>query len=595
MVTVVFAPLWERALRDRDSAALFSRLQRILSLLLQLSVLAFLVLALGDPRVKESAQLGRTFVVLLDASASMQATDVVPSRLDEAKKKAKAIILALGSSDRMIMAQMDAMATPLGPVTSDANILEREVDAVRPTETRANLSLALRFAADVLRDAEHGEIVVISDGVLDAASDALGAVALGTVKLSYVKVGIRGDNVAITEFAARRYPLDKNRCEVMIELTNSGSRAEDVELQLLGDGALLELTHVHLNGGERLPRFISELSGANRVLEARVARADGSHDDLSVDDRAYALLPERKRAKILAVTGGNTYVQAALLLDEALDVTVVPPSGYREALSHGPWDSVIFDGVTPAEPPNADALYLDSRGAEGPVGSGPELQSPGFDWVDKKHPLGRFLSLEDINVSSAHRLIPRAGDRVLGTSGPDRAPLLVAGSRGSHKFIALGFDIRDSDFPLRVAWPLFMIGCMDWFSGDSAEYVSGYRTGEVWHVPVPTGAVQAKVRWQGGSFEPVPVQDGYAQWYGERIGVYELSAGGVTVSVAANLFDAAESSIAPRDTLVVGSTTAANLRPSRPETRRDVWVLLVLAALGLTAIEWASYHRRVTV
>src|SRR5260370_28622769 len=73
VVAVPFSPLWERILRDKEATTLFSKLKRLMSLLLQLVLLAMLVLALGDPRAAASMLKGRTVVVLLDASAPLQA------------------------------------------------------------------------------------------------------------------------------------------------------------------------------------------------------------------------------------------------------------------------------------------------------------------------------------------------------------------------------------------------------------------------------------------------------------------------------------------------------------------------------------------
>ena len=42
--------------------------------------------------------------------------------------------------------------------------------------------------------------------------------------------------------AVRRYPLDKSRYEVMLEVTNTGPEPEDVELTLLGDGQMVDVT-----------------------------------------------------------------------------------------------------------------------------------------------------------------------------------------------------------------------------------------------------------------------------------------------------------------------------------------------------------------
>jgi hypothetical protein len=595
VAAVPFSPLWERILRDKEATTLFSKLKRLASLLLQLALLALLVLALGDPRAAESLLAGRTVVVLVDASASMQATDVAPNRLAAAKAEVRTLVRGLGGADRMLLAQMDAMVTPLGPLTSDTSALERELDSIHATDTRADFARALRFATDVLRGSGRGEIVVVSDGALEEASDASGPVHLGNAKLSYVKVGREASNVGVTQFSVRRYPLDKSRYEVMLELTNTGPDLEEVELQLLGDGALVDLTKLRLRSGERLPRFYPQLSGASRTLEAKIARVDGTHDDLPADDHAYALLPERRRARVLVVSEGDTYLDAALLLDEYLDVTDVNLKGYAGAIAKGPWDVVIFDRVTPADMPHANALYLDPRGPGAPVTVERELKQPSFDKIERKHPVVRFLALDDVNVALGHKLVPQSGDKVLGAADRGASPILVAGARGGHRFVALGFDVRDSDLPLRVAWPLFILDCIDWFTNEDTQYLSSLRTGDVWRLPVDATVAQASVKRPDGVVQRVPVHEGRAVLLGEQSGFYELTAGGETTTFAANLLDVSESTIMPQDSVVVAGTQAGPVEGFHSGIRREIWIYLLLAAALLSALEWATYHRRVTV
>src|SRR5687768_13547381 len=172
-VAVPFSRLWERILRDKEATSLFSQLKRLLSLLLQLALLALLLLALGDPRTAQNLVEGRNVVVLVDASASMQATDVSPSRLEEGKRKVRDSVRGLGGSDRMIIAQMDAAVTPLSTMTNDVTELEAALGAVRPSETRADFPRALRFATDTLRGLPNAEIVVVSDGALGPPADQL--------------------------------------------------------------------------------------------------------------------------------------------------------------------------------------------------------------------------------------------------------------------------------------------------------------------------------------------------------------------------------------------------------------------------------------
>jgi hypothetical protein len=345
----------------------------------------------------------------------------------------------------------------------------------------------------------------------------------------------------------------------------------------------------------RLPRFYPQLSGASRTLEAKIARVDGTHDDLPADDRAYALLPERRRARVLVVTEGNTYLEAALLLDEYLDVTDVAPQAYPEAIARGDWDAVIFDRVTPAERPRAHALYLDPRGPGSPVRVTDELKQPGFDRVDRKHPAVRFLALDPVNVAAGHKLVPETGDRVLGAAEGGAAPLLVAGVRGGYKFVALGFDVSQSDLPLRTAWPLFVLDCVNWFSDEDAQYLSSFRTGEVWRIPVSGGLSQATLKRPDGTTQAVPVHEGRAVFLGQHAGFYELSAGEQTTTFAANLLDATESAIAPEDHVVVDGRPSGSLEGFHAGVRREIWIYLLLAVALLTALEWATYHRRVTV
>ncbi|HEY8079139.1 MAG TPA: VWA domain-containing protein [Labilithrix sp.] len=615
-VAVPFSKLWEKILRDKEATSLFSKLKRLLSLLVQLALLALLAFALGDPRKSGSFMSGRNLVVLVDASASMQATDVAPNRLGAAKEEVKSMIHRLGGSDRMLVAQMDAAVTPLGPMSGDIPELERALDQIKPTDARADFPRALRFATDSLRGLEKAEIVIVSDGRLGDSADASGKVKIPeNVQLSYVPIGQGKRNVGITQFSVRRYPLDKSRYEVMLEVTNTGPETEEIELSLYGDQTLVDLTKLRLKPGEPLPRFYPNLSGASRTLEARIQPLSGSRDELPADDHAYALLPERRRAKVLVVTPGNTYLEAALLLDEYLDVQVTSPKDYVEKIapSNVKQDVIVFDGATPANPPRANAIYLDPAGPGSPVKVDAELKQPGFDRIERKHPIVRWTALDDVNVSRGHKLVPEIGDKVVGAS--EQGPILVAGQRGGYKFVALGFDVRESDLALRVAWPLLLLNSINWFTDEDAQYISSFRTGDVWRVPVVSQTGQARLKSPGGSEVFVPVHEGRAVYLGERAGFYELAGSEgsgdpstvnppgdkptvptTTSAFAANLLDADESTIETKHELpaidgrVPGPPTVSPLG-----LRSEWWIYLLVAAILLTAIEWITYHRRITV
>jgi Ca-activated chloride channel family protein len=594
-VAVPFSRIWERILRDKEATSWWSRLKRILSLLLQLALLTLLILALGDPRIAGSLITGRNVVVLVDGSASMKATDVDPSRIEIAKAEVKKLVRGLGGSDRMLIAQMDAAITPLSTMTTESSDLEHAAEQIHATDTRADFRRALRFALDSLQGLSKPEIVVVSDGALGDPKEISEGLDLGETPVRYVPVGKSGKNVAITEFSVRRYPLDKARYEVMLEVTNTNEEPADVELTLIGDGQIVDVTRLALGPKERLPRFYKDLAGASRTLEASIKSMTGIKDDLPADDRAYALMPERRRSRVLVVTNGNTYLEATLLLDEYIDITSVSPSKYPPA---GKFDVTIFDNVAPPLAPNSGgALYLNPPEEGAPVKRGKGITMFGFDVWDKKHPILRWMVMGDIQVAQGYTMKPEKEDRVIGASA--LGPILVTGRRSGKKFVQLGFDPRDSDMVLRVAWPLFVLNTINDFIEEDTSYVSSFTTGNVWSIPAPTGPETARLKGPDGKVHTIPVKEGRAVYLGDQAGFYELTVQAepepVTSMFAANLSNVEESRITPVEKLELGGKAAAAPLGFDPGMRREIWLYLLIAAAIVSTIEWITYHRRLTV
>jgi VWA domain-containing protein len=596
-VAVVFSPIWREVLGDRESTRLFSQLKRLLSLLLQLVLLGLLIFALGDPRRSAEARETRSVVVLVDGSASMKADDVAPDRLTAARGEVSKLIDGLGDSDRMLIALMDANLTPLSTMTSERSELQSSLEHLHASDTRADLARALGFALDSLRDAPNPEVVLVSDGAF-GAEVVRSAPALGGVRFSYVPVGRASDNLALTSFSVRRYPLDASRYEVMLEIQNTNDAPADIEFSLLGDGQVVETSQLSVAAGQKSLRFYSDRAGASRTLEARIKPAAGQ-DHLEADNRAYALVPERRRARVLVVTAGNSYLEAALLLDEYLNVTQVTPGA---PLPEGKFDVTILDGVrVPLDRRLGGLLYLNVPDMKqgGPLRHGKPLEQFGFDSWDRKSPILSWIAPENIQVLRGHALEPEPGDQVIGAS--ERGAILVGGSRGGQPFVALGFDPRDSDMVLRVAWPLFVLNTINHVIDEDTRYISSFRTGEVWNVGVPADSEFAWVTPPGGARQRVAAKDGWIAYPGLEAGFHQLVAVGPggseapAVELAGNLDDPDESHIAPAASLAIGNVTAATPQGFDPRANQPIWVYLLLAGLVLSAFEWITYHRRVTV
>ena len=597
-VEVPFVHLWREVLAEKQTTRLFSALKRILSLLVALAIVCALAFAMGDPRYLGASEDARTTVVLVDASASMQATDVAPDRLSAAAREVERLIGGLGGADRMLIAQMDRTTVPLTPLTQEPSLLREGLTRVEPTDLGADLPRALRLAMDVLRDQPRPRVVIVSDGVLGEGGEAEARAREAGIELTFLPIGEGGRNVAITAFSVRRYPLDKSRSQALIELWNPTEQDEAVELTLMGDGEPIDVSRLEVRAGERLRRVFEDVSGADRTLEARVTLAGGARDAQPADDHAYARLPERRRARVQCVTTGNLYLAAALLLDEYLEVVEVSPAEYP---APGRFDVTIFDAWVPPSPPESHAIYLHPAPAGGATG-GPfavtgVVPRPFFDRIERDHPIVRFTALGDVNVAEALAVELQDGDRVV--AGDTRAPLIVTGARADKRMVALLFDVRRSDLPLRIAWPLLLLNSIDLFVQEDAGYLSSYETGATWYVPVPAGAEVATLITPSGEERRVPVVDGRAVATGSRAGFYTLrydSLGADQQDVfAANLGPSEEAVIEPAERLELGGAEAPRPAIGRAGVRTEIWMVLVLAVLGVVLVEWFTYHRRLTV
>ena len=630
-VEVPFARLWQQVLRQSDATSLWRKLLRWLSLLIQLVLLALLVTALGDPRLGRG-KAGRSLVLLIDASASMQA--VLPAaagpagltRLGRAKEQARALIAGLSGDDLAVVVALDGQPAPQGGLSYDERELIAQVDAVTARDTPADLQAALLLAEALLAGRENPTVILFSDGgfeegALSGAPPGLQVRFQPVTTETGPAVGAAG-NAAITAFSVRRYRRNRLSYEVLISLgwfpaAGPGGERQKVVLELVQEGETVDVQELELAPGVQEERLYPNLSGAGVRLEARLRLPGGAGDLLPLDDRAYAVLPERKRQRVLIVTRGNLFLEGALLAAGAgeenhLAIDKVTPAAY-DAERAARYDVVVFDAFTPPVAPDAHALYLDPQ-RDGPFAIETDLKRPLITDAESAHPVLRWVSLGDVNMtrSSVFKLAP--GDRALASML--KQPLIVAreqvGPGGANRrSVAVGFDLRQSDLPLRVAFPVLLMNSMDWFAGDVDDDLGSYRTGRTWRVPLAAargkgargGATealqltQADLTLPGGEVVPVPVHEGHALYYGQRVGFYNLRPAGLAAPLqwAANLADVTESTAALRPTLRLGGATLSPPDASQRAIRRELWPYLLLLALSILALEWWSYHRRWTV
>jgi hypothetical protein len=139
--------LWRRSLEDLHVNSLFQRLRRNLLLFLQLLAVLLAMLALAGPRVKGTTGQGQRYILVVDNSGSMSATDVPPSRLEKAKAEAIKIIDAMESDDSAMIITFSDRARVVSNYTSNRALLRQRIRSIVPTEGTTSLREALVVAS----------------------------------------------------------------------------------------------------------------------------------------------------------------------------------------------------------------------------------------------------------------------------------------------------------------------------------------------------------------------------------------------------------------------------------------------------------------
>ncbi|KAB2864917.1 MAG: VWA domain-containing protein, partial [Anaerolineae bacterium] len=121
--------LWQQLIRDREANAPWQRLRPNLLMLLQLLILAALVLALARPFAEVDTLTTGRIVLLLDASASMTATDMDggKTRFEVAQDIALDTVNTLGSEDTMTVIRVSEVPEVLAAASRDRSVLRRAI------------------------------------------------------------------------------------------------------------------------------------------------------------------------------------------------------------------------------------------------------------------------------------------------------------------------------------------------------------------------------------------------------------------------------------------------------------------------------------
>ncbi len=590
--------LWKRAVRDLQVNAPLQRLRRNLLLLLQLLALLAVLAALGRPILSLRAGVGRRYVLLIDNSASMNATDTGQSRLQEAKRQAKLFVDSLRhktsfslqeTSDQAMVITFNDHAQVRCNFTADKRQLAGAIDSIIPSDGGSLLAEAVTVARAFAqspgveandRSAEEMPLLeLFSDGRIGDEEQLV----INPDEINFHCVGDEYDNIAITAMQARRSYENADEVTVFATLANYGAEPVSCQVQLSLHGSVRAVRLIDIPARREAPTqepgssSKAEIPGATSVTfvlehaEAGVVELRQLYPDVLVsDDAAWSILPPPQRLSVLLVSRGNLALELALQACPLARLEIVTPDEFNPAdesensvasalSANQVYDVIVLDNHAPADLPRGRYIVFGRPPPDLGVSVVEELENQVMvDWRSR-HPVLQYVNLVNFFVSKCYKIdLPRDAE-VLGEFNESPAVALL--HRKGSVFLLAGFDVMDTNWPFEAGFVMFFYNTTAFLSQvagadkqnslqvGQAIILEGVGSGTEAQIDGPVYS-EGKVETQKlSSLKADPA--GALRFAGaDRVGVYSVKMPDKpTEFFAVNLLDPDESDVKPVDEL----------------------------------------------
>lgn len=593
--------LWQAARRDLMARSPFKRLIVQVPLILQALALLALAVAAARPASRGKALTGSHVAVIVDTSASMSAIDPEHGepRIELAKQSARELLagLAPGADAMIVDAGHDARIAL--PPDRDTRRLRAAVDGLAARDVEGNLAEAVALAVSRLEQlAGDRSIVVLTDGNLAEPLAIEGA----AVDIEIVRVGTPVDNTAIVRIdvrAGRDAASSREQVEAFLLIANYGETTREVYVTMRQRNAsdVLASRQVRLEPGAREPVVLTFAPTPGDYGQGLLFDVS-PHDAMPVDDVGYGRVPVGRKLPVVvaAAEAPSPWLVRALVSDPAAEVRSVPLDELATGSDIDRGAFVVVQGACPQRIAGGDMLIVDPPpGACFGAVVGETIETPLITSWDHASQRLRFLTLDGVHVAEARSLEPESKRQELIRT--DRGVIACDVSTSARTATLLGFDVGESNWPLKASFVLFVRNLMELARLHRSSGVSGpARAGSPLRVSVPGSVTAIDVEDPGGESRTLPARGGLviipevAEVGHYRISWQEPRPGSLLVPV--NLTSAAESNLGAPPAEVADPSVRVTTQTDVVASHREYGWVLALLALAFIAFDVWYLTRR---
>jgi hypothetical protein len=517
----------------------------------QLLVLLSLSVAAAGPFTTETGPASSHLVVVLDGSASMQASSRAVQLIDPYLDKYQRISIVLAES-------MPVTVLSEGSPTEARDALRQQL----PKAVSADLSSAMTLAGSLLAG-EGGHMLVVSDFISwigdEPETTRKILQADGKVSIVFADSYQGGDNLALVEAWDVPGPGYVNHTA----LVHNYGPARAVPITIRGPSAAAAAGRtVQMAGGADYYLSFTAYPGVNEI-------SLDEEDAVAWDNHAYVYVPNLAQKKVLYLGEEGPALAALRSLPNVevatygefnnFDLIVVARNASRDGKLNRYIDGgrVIFI-ASDLESPE----YL-------PVRVTGEQTGPASLWV-RSEGFAKGVHFDEIGLFRYPQAVSRKGSTTLVEANGQ--PILTYWRLGKGMVVYSGLEM-DSDFYMRPEYPIFWYQMVSWITDVPDIIEANRKTGEIIHLG-ETAQVETPSTSLAASTQLL-----------DEVGIYRFQG----KALAANMYDPKESSLQRKNGVEAGAFVADS-RETVVEKDLSNWII-ALAALAIL-LELAIMRKR---
>lgn len=564
--------LWQEMYKNVEANTPWEKLKKNLLMILQIITMLILIIALMSPFITGKGLGADNAIIVIDNSASMATQyDDNQTRLEYSKKEAESYIRSCRGGTMFTLIESNDNAILDISNTDDKNEVLKKLEEIQPTMSSGNAEPGVEMIRAMKEQWPSLEAVVFTD--TNVSMDGVDGYIVDTYSempnysVNYVSHGYRdGELVVIGQVA------NNSNEDVVKDVTLYG-----------GDEILVvSTTEIKAHSTENL--YFKDIVTSSDTIKLEI----NGQDALPFDDSATDVLSEEGESKILLMTDANVYLEKALSQIE--DVTVMKSSDIQsfDTFASSDYDLYIFDGMLPDNFPSEgnvlifNVVYESMFDMETYLGDGAYVSAvPGV--------ATQYIEGLEFGVGSTFAY--QTPDWATPFFVSDDKTIGFWGEQDGRNIAVVGFDLHDSDLPLRMEYPLFIYNVVSQCINRGVVNEYQYEVG---------GSVDMTGTVEGGNLV-VTKPDETAVEFSDRIGtftdtdllgVYKVSQlnadKGKSGKFAVN-FPVSESVI---ENLNIEAQVDGDKVKSGVAGVLNLRNIIILVALGMLGVEWIAFLRK---